>query len=357
MNGSSASSEASGAPDTAALASLDHRAVGLTLARHARLLVVAPVAAAVVVAAASLVTSNRYTASTALVAETRSPGVSGQLTSLAALAGVSLGGASAAQSPQFYTALLRSRAIQYVLLQRKFSTEGLGPTWSGRDSATLLDLLDVRGKTPALRLFYGAKKLTTSTTVGSDIKTSIIRLSFTTTSPILAAAVANAYVDELNRFNQETRQLQARARRQFVEERVQATARDLASAESAVRDFLSRNRQYQNSPSLAFEYQRLQRAVALQQDLYLDLRRQLDAARIAEVDDTPTLTTIEPAIPPQLKSWPARKQWALGAMLGAFAVLATLLVVIEHRATLMPGLIEIYSTAAARLWRRTPPTT
>jgi len=168
--------------------------------------------------------------------------------------------------------------------------------------------------------------------------------------------VANAYVDELNRFNQNKRQLQARARRRFVEDRVEATGRDLATAESAVRDFLSRNRQYQNSPSLTFEYQRLQRAVALQQDLYVDLRRQLDAARIAEVDDTPTITTIEPAIPPQLKSWPSRKAWVLSSALGAFAVLATLLVLIEHRATLMPGLVEVYSTAAARFRRRTPPT-
>ncbi len=334
---------------------LSHRDIGLTLARRARLLVSVSVASGVLAAVGSVLVPNRYTASTALIAETRSPGVSGQLTSLAALAGVSLGGANAAQSPQFYSALLRSRAIQYALLQRKFSTEGLGPTWTGRDSATLLDLLGIRAKTPALRLFYGAKELAKSTTVGSDIKTNIIRLSFTTTSPLLAAAVANAYVDELNRFNQETRQLQARARRQFVEERVQATARDLAAAENAVRDFLSRNRQYQNSPSLAFEFQRLQRAVALQQELYLDLRRQLDAARIAEVDDTPTLTTIEPAIPPQLKSWPSRKQWVVGATLGAFVVLATLLVVIEHRATLMPGLLEVYSTAAVRLLRRTPP--
>jgi len=334
--------------------SLSHRDVGLTLARHARVLVAVPVAVGMVVAVISLFTPNRYTASTALVTEARSPGASGQLASLAALAGVSIGGAGAAQSPQFYTALLRGRAIQYALLQRKFSTEGLGPTWVSRDSATLLDLLDVRGKTPELRLFYGAKQLTKSTLVESEIKTSIIRVSFTTTSPILATAVTNAYADELNRFNQEKRQLQAGARRRFVEERVQGTAQDLAAAENAVRDFLSRNRQYQNSPSLVFEFQRLQRAVALQQDLYLDLRRQLDAARIAEVDDTPTLTTIEPAIPPQLKSWPSRKRWVLGAMLGAFAVLATLLIVIEHRATLMPGLIEVYSTAAARLRRRVP---
>src|SRR2546426_3863863 len=221
--------------------SLSRRAVALTLARRARLLVAAPLAAGVVVTVISLLMPNRYTASTALVAETRSAGVSGQLASLAALAGVSVGGTSAAQSPQFYTALLRSRAIQYALLQREFSTRGLSSAWPGRDSATLLDLLDVRAKTPALRLVYGAKKLTNATTVGSDMKTSIIRLSFTTTSPILAAAVANAYADELNRFNQDTRQLQARARRRFVEERVQATALDLASAENAVRDFLSRN--------------------------------------------------------------------------------------------------------------------
>jgi uncharacterized protein involved in exopolysaccharide biosynthesis len=356
MTGTLRARDAVQTPEIAAPKPLSNRDIGLTLATHARLLVAVPLVVGALMAIASLLTRNRYTASTALVAETRSASLSTQLASIAALAGVSVGGTSAAQSPQFYTALLRSRDIQYALLRRNFSTEGLGPAWAGRDSATLLDLLEVRGNTPALRLFYGAKKLDKSTAVGSDIKTSIIRLSFTSTSPTLAAAVANAYTDELNRFNQGKRQLQAGARRRFVEERVETTARDLAAAETEVRDFLSRNRQFQNSPSLAFEYQRLQRAVTLQQDLYLDLRRQLDAARIAEVDDTPTLTTIEPAIPPQLKSWPSRKAWVLGAVLGAFAALATILVLVDHRATLMPGLIEMYDAAATRFRRPTPST-
>ncbi len=330
---------------------LTYGAVALSLARRARLLIVSPLVAGVVVAVVALVVPRRYTASTSLVPESRNTGASSQLAGLAALAGVTVGGTNAAQSPQFYTALLRSRAIQYALLQRKFATPGESARSDG-DSATLLDLLEVRGKTPGLRLYYGARQLAKATIITSDLKTSIIRLAFTTTSPSLAADVANAYAEELNHFNQETRQLQARARRRFVEQRVQVVGSDLGAAENAMRDFLSRNRQYRDSPALVFEYQRLQRAVDLQQELYLDLRRQLDAARIAEVDDTPTLTTIEPAIPPQLKSWPARKAWVLETMLGVFAALSAVLVLMDYRMTLMPGLVEAYRAAASGLRRR-----
>jgi uncharacterized protein involved in exopolysaccharide biosynthesis len=90
--------------------------------------------------------------------------------------------------------------------------------------------------------------------------------------------------------------------------------------------FVERNRLYAQSPSLQFEYTRLERAYTIQSELYLELRRQLDAARIAEVDDVPTLTTIESAIPPARKSGPHRLRWVLSGYLGSAILLAFWLV-------------------------------
>jgi uncharacterized protein involved in exopolysaccharide biosynthesis len=242
-----------------------------------------------------------------------------------------------AQSPQFYVALLGTKSLQYTVLDRRFPNASALRAVPG-DSATLLAQLDVREPTTERRHWKAAEVLARATLVSIDAKTGIIRISYTSRSATLAASVANAYAEELNRFNRETRQTSARLRRQFVEERLDEVAHELRAAEEAERTFLTTNRQYSTSPTLTFEYQRLQRALMQEQDLFGDLRRQLDAARIAEVDDTPSLTILEPAIVPQEKSWPHRTGWLLISILITFLLTGVTIILVEKRERLLPGL-------------------
>lgn len=284
------------------------------------LFIVVPLAAGIVAAGIVMLVPSRYTADMAIVPETRGAGVTSQLAGLAALAGVDVASSSSpSRSPQFYVGVLSSRPVLYAVLERRFSTEGLDDDFAARDSVTLLEVLPTKGRTHAESLWASQKSLTDITQVSLNPRTGVIRVTVTHRSAQLAAAVANTYAQELNRFNREVRQSSARQRRRFVEEQVRTAASSLASAEEAVSRFLAGNRQYEDSPSLRFEHQRLQRALQVQQDLYLELRRQLDAARIAEVDDIPALSTIEPAIPPERRSWPRRRLWVLGAMVLAGA--------------------------------------
>src|SRR5204863_10170126 len=102
-----------------------------------------------------------------------------------------------------------------------------------------------------------------------------------------------------------TRESQARERRKFIEERVQQGERDLREAEEDLKTFYQHNYRWQESPQLVFEEGRLRRRVDIQQELYLTLRREYETARIEEVNDTPVLTVIDSAVPPQRKSAPA----------------------------------------------------
>ena len=294
---------------------LDLAPLGKLFRREWRLLAAVPSAVGLVVFVLVFLQRDRFSATVALVPETRLGGSSSQLAGLAALAGVNLAGTGGSQGPQFYAALLTSRPIVYAVLRRHY---GL----ASADSASLIDLLGVKGATQPERLWKAARKLESRTGVSTDIRTSVIHVVVDMPSPELAAQVANAYVDELNRFNRESRQSQARVRRVFVEGRVREAERELAAAEEAVRAFLERNRAYDRSPSLQFELSRLQRAYTVQSELYLDLRRQLDAARIAEVDDVPVLTTIEGAIPPARKSGPHRLRWVFSSFVGTMALVA-----------------------------------
>jgi uncharacterized protein involved in exopolysaccharide biosynthesis len=151
-----------------------------------------------------------------------------------------------------------------------------------------------------------------------DNQTSIVKLTVDSRYPDLAAGIANRLVAYLNDFNAQTRQSQARERRKFVEQRVTTAEGDLRAAEAATRSFLERNRSWQQSPQLVFEEGRLRRQVEIRQDVYMTLTREYETAKIEEVNDTPVITVIDPAVPPQLRSSPRRTLLiGLGLVLGA----------------------------------------
>jgi capsule polysaccharide export protein KpsE/RkpR len=189
-----------------------------------------------------------------------------------------------------------------------------------------------------------------------------------------AADVTNALIAELDRFNVERRNFAARRTRQFLERRVAEmdSLSDLAgrslrayqerhhivtpiaddqSDTRAVGDLLARKialevelgvlrsylrednervvqgrnelervkEQIQRLPRLETEVARLTRDYRLYQQAYTLLAVQLEDARIRESMDTPTVTVLDPAMPPERRARPIRTLWAAAAL-----VLATL---------------------------------
>jgi uncharacterized protein involved in exopolysaccharide biosynthesis len=185
----------------------------------------------------------------------------------------------------------------------------------------LLDILDVKGRTPEERLQRGVILLRDKVKVTSDKPTGIVTLEVDMKSPQLAATVANHLVQELNEFNLERRQSQSREQRRFTGERLAEAEKDLRAAERAELGFLQRNRDYSSSPLLTFEAGRLAREVQVKQELFLTLSKAHTEARIAEVRDTPVLTVVDSAVAPFRRARPQRTLGViiatiLGTMLG-----------------------------------------
>jgi len=155
-----------------------------------------------------------------------------------------------------------------------------------------------------------------------DDQTSIVTLKVDAHYPVLAAAVANKFVEYLNAFNAQYRQSQARERRKFVEQRLADGQRELRDAEEDLRTFYERNRSWQQSPQLAFDEGRMRRQVEIRQEVYLTLRREFETARIEEVNDVPMITVVDAAVPPVDKSAPKRAFLVLIALVfgGVFGV-------------------------------------
>ena len=179
--------------------------------------------------------------------------------------------------------------------------------------------------------------------------------------PKTAAAMANAYVEELDHFNVETRTSSAKRTRAFIDERLTLAKRDLADAEDRMRAYQQEHklpavspsaqgdtdvgahlmaqkialevklqvlqqslaesseevrrvrqelaaidRQVGGLPLAGIEIMRLWRDVKVQEQVFELLTAQLEEARIRETRDTPTVQVLDHAVVPLHKSRPKR---------------------------------------------------
>jgi uncharacterized protein involved in exopolysaccharide biosynthesis len=85
------------------------------------------------------------------------------------------------------------------------------------------------------------KKLDENTSISEDRKSGIISISVTDHSPQRAAAMANAYVDELNSLVAELSTSAAHRERVFLEDRLKVAKVDLDGAANALAQFSSKN--------------------------------------------------------------------------------------------------------------------
>jgi len=100
------------------------------------------------------------------------------------------------------------------------------------------DLRKVYGK----RLVMDARtKLDENTSISEDRKSGIIAITVTDHNPQRAAALANAYVDELNSLVAELSTSSAHRERVFLEERLKVAKRDLDEAANELAQFSSKN--------------------------------------------------------------------------------------------------------------------
>jgi len=292
-----------------------------TLLRHWRVIIGLPLLAAVVTGAITFTLRPTYTATVTFVPERGSQkGLTGAAAGLIGGLGINFG-SQPTESPRFYADVVRSRELLERVLTSRYPDPrtSAGPT----DSVALLPMLGTEGRNQLDSLAQGVETLNDLITIRLDDQTSIIRLTVQSRYPALAADVANRIVEYVNDFNTRKRQSQARESRKFTEQRVAAADSELRRAEERVKTFYDRNRGWQQSPELTFEEARLRRQVDMGQQVYGSLKREYETARIDEVNDTPVITVIDRAIPPQERSGPRRKLFVMlaTALAAAIAVL------------------------------------
>jgi uncharacterized protein involved in exopolysaccharide biosynthesis len=248
-----------------------------------------------------------YKASASFIPQSSDAGRSG-LASLASQFGVAIPVANQSQSPDFYNQLLTSRVVLSQVARDTITVPELG----GRRMA-LLDVFNIDAETPKRREEIAVKRLRRIVKPMVSRNSGSVEVSVMTEWPSVSLAIVSSLVDGVNQFNQRARQSQAAVERKFVESRMAVASEDLRAAEDRLTAFLRANRQFEGSPQLVFERERLQRDVYLRQETFTTLTQAYEDVRIREVRDTPVITVLEP---PAVPSVPEPRGRVVAVILG-----------------------------------------
>lgn len=221
-------------------------------------------------------------------------------------------------SPRFYGDLVTSDVLLYELANTSF-LDSTAPAVGPRPLRTILlaRALPTLYHTQADSVLRAVKRLRRATTVDVNARTGLVMVNFTATRAGLATAVMDSLLDHLNRFMTNNLQLQAGARRRFLQGRLMEIQQEVLERQDRLRTFYEANRDYRNAPALVFQEAQLRRELEIKQDIYTSVARGLEDARMDEVKDTPLLTPIDPPFPPPRPRQP--KPLLNGLLLALFA--------------------------------------
>ncbi len=258
----------------------------IVLAKHKATIVKATIAAALLAVGVSLLMTNIYTASTRILppqqSQSSASALLSQLGGLAGMAGSSLG----IKNPNdLYVAMLKSRNIMERVVQR-------------------LDLQKVYEQ----ETLNGAMSTLGGSTVISSGKDGLITVEVSDKDPQLAANLANAFVEELDKLLQTYSLTDASQKRTFLEQQLRQTKNNLTNAELVL----------DKTPNTSLEYQDAVRNLKYQEAVWEILARQFEMAKMDEAKDFPLIQTLDKAVPPEKKSKPKRSLIVILATLAAF---------------------------------------
>lgn len=209
--------------------------------------------------------------------------------------------AQGGRPPEFYAELLDSESLLRDAVLTKYPSPIRESVEGRRTRESLIELLEVEGQSETAQVAKARQWLRGAVDVTTDNETGLVEIDVTTQWPEVSVAVARRLIELIHEFNTETRQSQASEERIFLSRRAAEAREELHAAEDSLRRFLERNRSYRSSPTLRFEFERLQRQVDLRQQVHTSLAQSLEEAKIEEVRSTPLVTVVdqpeEPASP------------------------------------------------------------
>jgi hypothetical protein len=243
-------------------------------------------------------------------------GIGGIASTMGLLGGGGGGGTSV--PPKFYADLVTNDVILLQVLDT-----------SGRNPYNYYKVygIEIRNRKPERVRDYCLDHLRKRIKVDLDPRTAVITIKFAGRTPEFSVQVLHTLLDAVNQFNIRTLQTTARAKTRFTESRVTVMKDDVSVAETKLRDFLTQNRTYAQSPLLTLQQQQLRQDYTLKNDMLVQLENTLEKARLDEVRDTPVLTILDQPLLPGRPTYPPRFLFGVEAAIAWLAAASVLVVV------------------------------
>lgn len=311
----------------------------------------------------AIFSSEEYTAQCVVVPQTGEGGVSSSLSGLASLAGFSLGSMGSAEelSPMVYSNVMNNINLQKEMINTKIYFDRWGKELTLLDYFTneeyqrtsvlgyvkkytiglpWLILKAIRGEEEEVAV-AGAdgqiailtqeeddciKALKDRTALTVNDKDGYVNISATMPEPLAAAALAEIYMNLLQKYVSEFKIEKAKADYNFINQRYLEAKEEYSRKQEEYARFRDANRIITTAVAATREEQ-IKNDYDLAYSLYSELSRQLIQAEIKVKENTPIFTVVEPVIVPRERSKPKRLMTLvafgfLGGVLSCGAVLA-----------------------------------
>lgn len=288
----------------------------------------------------ALLSPKEYTASTTMVPQTSSSGSKlGGLSSLAAMAGFNLDMATAGEalSPMVYPQILHSGPFQLELMNTPFTFSGvdhpvslyeyyseiakpgalaligkytIGLPWvilkaikGGNDKKSVPEekgpIAFTEKQEKVSKMIKGKINLTI------DSKQGYLTLQASFPEALLSAQVADQTRELLQKYITRFKVKKATDKLNFIEERYQEKKKEFEQAQEKLARYRDQNRNM-SSALAQTEAERLQGEFSIAMNVYNELAKQLEQAKIQVKEETPVFSVLEPAVVPNQKSKPKR---------------------------------------------------
>jgi len=292
----------------------------MILARQIKVILITPMILCTLTFIYVLFIAKPVYTSTAKIMSSLSGGNTSSSAGLAAQFGIDL--PTMQSEPQWvYPEIIKSRTLARAMLKRKFDTQKYGM------QKPLLQILTYGDSEPPYSTdtleILAVNKFISMIELNEERRTKIINLTLSAPEPQFACDLNKAIIEELDTHQREYNKTKTVETKQFVEERIIETKKELQAVEEALRDFRNRNRNRKNSPSLQLEEERLVREVLVITGVFTNLKIQLETSKIDEVKESDYVIVLDPPEPPLNFSKPDKNRMIiiagfLGIFIGVF---------------------------------------
>tara|TARA_B100000579_G_scaffold435788_1_gene459935 strand:+ start:634 stop:1923 length:1290 start_codon:yes stop_codon:yes gene_type:complete len=279
----------------------------LLMANHIKLIIIIPTILSILSIIYVLFIAQPLYESTSKIMSSSSGGSMGVSDAMGIAATFGINMPMGGSEPEWaYSEIIKSRTLARSMLKRKFDTEKYGPNKSllqiltnfNKSSEFGINALEV----VAVDNFIGMISLS------EDKKSKIFTITISASEPLFSYELNSALIEELDLHQRKYNKEKTSETRQFIEERIVETKKDLENAEEALKNFNDRNRRIENSPALQLERLRLSREVTVLTGVFTTLKQQNETTKIEELKDSDYVIIVDKPEVPIFRSSPQRKR-------------------------------------------------